>query len=361
LILKWGIFLDEWENRMKMRLIQATLTAGLLVPAYAGATTRLFYADDASSTGNDSLYTSGVTAPVSGPSGATVVRSPLPKSASNVSSPTDVGVSGNTLFYSDSTTDRIYTVPVGGPFPSVAPTPIIDFSATAATTIFSLAVNNAGTQLYYTEANTDGIWRASTNGTGNTQLLNITSITGYNTYSSNPSPRGLALNEGTSTLYFGDTITDYVYSANLNGTGGATLIDGRASFATNANVTISSIAVDSVLGKLYISEQSFDRIWSANLDGSSVTLVANLTTLGLGANFTPEDIELYNGRLYVSDSSFDGIFSIDPLSLDADRDVLTHVTGYNIKGLAVVPEPTSLGVIALGAVGLLARRRKRSA
>jgi hypothetical protein len=49
----------------------------------------------------------------------------------------------------------------------------------------------------------------------------------------------------------------------------------------------------------------------------------------------------------------------DDLGLDFSNDNDSNLTGYTFTAIAIVPEPMSLGLLAIGGVGLIARRNRR--
>ena len=49
----------------------------------------------------------------------------------------------------------------------------------------------------------------------------------------------------------------------------------------------------------------------------------------------------------------------DHLGLDVSTANDSNLVGYTFNAIAVVPEPMSLGLLAIGGVGLMARRTRR--
>lgn len=89
-------------------------------------------------------------------------------------------------------------------------------------------------------------------------------------------------------------------------------------------------------------------------DGNAITLTVPLALLGLepGETFT---FDVYTSGGGGGDSAIDA--SSNPNRAASDWSV-AYASGDNISTYQVVPEPAALGVLALGGLALLARRRK---
>lgn len=142
--------------------------------------------------------------------------------------------------------------------------------------------------------------------------------------------RGIAVDRGLGKIYYSSTSTDQLFRANLDGTGTEVLVDapsGRAitieidaaddriywlsgftvwrAFRDGTGVesvissdpdfgSITGLALDTVNGRLYLTGQTGDQIWSANLDGSDLQPI-----IDTGINSPVEiDVDPIGGRVY---------------------------------------------------------------
>ena len=148
----------------------------------------------------------------------------------------------------------------------------------------SVVVDMAGDKVYWAEQtgnNRGRIRRANLNGTNVQLIRDLTSV-----------PQGLALDTTNGKLYLTNA-QGRVQQMNLNGSG----------FQPNLIVNLASprgIAVDAVGGKVYWTEQTSDRsgrIRRANLNGTNVQLIRDLTSVPQGLA-----LDTTNGKLYLTNS-----------------------------------------------------------
>lgn len=101
---------------------------------------------------------------------------------------------------------------------------------------------------------------------------------------------------------------------------------------------------------MYFSDSNVGKIWRSNLDGTNIEdLVTGLTS--------PWELVLdlqMDNKIYWTDWTGGTISRAD---LDGSN-VETVITGLSgPRGIAVIPEPATLGLLLLGGVALLRRRR----
>ena len=105
------------------------------------------------------------------------------------------------------------------------------------------------------------------------------------------------------------------------------------------------------LALMYFQEQSNDVLWTANLDGSDRTQL-----LELSSNPWDIDIDVAAGKMYWTES-----YSVWRANLDGtDKERLGYGGASGLKGIAVVPEPSTVLLLSLGAAVTLNRHRLKS-
>ena len=182
----------------------------------------------------------------------------------------------------------------------------------------SIAVDRANGKIYWTEQTgrqTGRIQRANLDGTNIEMVRNLTS-----------SPQGLALDTANQKLYLTNA-WGKVQRMNLDGTG----------FKPNLIVNLDApqdVAVDAAAGKIYWTEQTSPRtglIRRANLDGTNIEGVRNLTSVAQGLA-----LDTANQKLYITNASD----KVQRMNLDG--------TGFKPNFIANLDAPTGVAVDAAG-------------
>ena len=171
----------------------------------------------------------------------------------------------------------------------------------------SLTIDVANDTLYWTEktSNTTGkIRRANLDGTNVQLLRDLTSV-----------PLDMTLDAANGKLYLTNS-WGKVQRLNLDGSG------FQPNLVTGLD-TPTGIAVDVAGRKLYWTEKTSNttgKIWRANLDGTNVALVRNLTSVPLDMT-----LDAANGKLYLTNSSG----NVQRLNLDGSGFQPNFITGLD--------------------------------
>lgn len=249
-------------------------------------------------------------------------------------------------------------------------------------------VDLANGKIYYGNGS-DGIWQADLDGSNRTQIVTVPGISAH----------GVAVDANAGKVYWTNaTNPGYVASANLDGTDVQTL-------AEIPNGQGLGIELDPAGGKVYWSTifTGNDGVWSANLDGSDPTVIttdatssiddialdlangniywsnfedirmtnldgsAGTTIVADGFTWIPSiDVDPVGGHLYYSGTGSDFTGRIGRMNFDGSGHSVLYsgstdvgIIPYGISVPRVIPEPATLTLLLLGAVGL--RRRRKNA
>ena len=182
-------------------------------------------------------------------------------------------------------------------------------------------------QLYVMDQLNKTLWAMNLDGSARSAVLTFPL---YNPYD-------ITLDAAARKMYW--TESDTVMSANLDGT------DQQAVWQPGPS-GFKGIAEDASTGKLYVMDQLNKTLWAMNLDGSARSAVLTFPL------YNPWDIALdaAAGKMYwtVSDT-------VMSANLDGtDQQAVWQPGPSGFKGVAIIPEPTTLHLMALAASILIA-------
>lgn len=239
----------------------------------------------------------------------------------------------------------------------------------------------AGT-IYWTEHNSQWIHRANLDGSDTVEVLQT-----------DHTPVGLALDVGRGKMYWGENWVDG--DGVLRGSMNRANLDGSGVEQFISDIVPLHIALDLSADQIYWTDrkdQPDNVIARANLDGSGVETLVGTTSRGRGLA-----LDVSAGKMYWT-AYADGVFRCDldggivehlvdqvntvgALALDMDRDRLLVAAEFptnpsifqsNLDGtdweaitpdagfvtaIVIVPEATTVSLLALGAIGVMKRRR----
>lgn len=248
---------------------------------------------------------------------------------------------GGRVFWSDiiSPNYGVYTAGLNGANPQLI------YNAPAA--VFGAAYHANSNQLFV--ATRSQIMRMNSDGSNAAAI-----VTGLSNADS------LAIDHATGKIYWTEQAANRIARANLDGTSVETVVNTTYAGST----TERGIALDGQ-GGLYWLDAATDGLYKANLasfSGTPLTATQILNLQGvIGGNSSPNGLASDGASLYWSDgaSGHRGIYRTDFDGLNAGQLVSTQPTNGSPMGLAVaaVPEPTSLALTALAAIGVWRFRR----
>jgi hypothetical protein len=215
-----------------------------------------------------------------------------------------------------------------------AKTPVCTVSSNAGTT-GGLAYDRINDIMYLTSTSNDSLFRL------NTTTCAATLIGPYG----NPSlvMHGLEYDISTGGLYGGSDGNLY----EINKLTGAASLIGASGLTSFLN-----LGYNSNTDVMYATSSSTDSSYTINRNTGAVTLLGPLLT-----STNPHGLayDWNNDIMFMVDSSTDNLNRLDMVNGDAE--VIGSTGTGNLLGLAYVPEPGTLALLAMGSLSLLRRRR----
>lgn len=167
-------------------------------------------------------------------------------------------------------------------------------------------------RIYWADSDSQVIQSANLDGTGLTTLVSGLSR-----------PHGVAVDRAGGKIYWTDYGTDKVQRADLDGQNVEDLV-------TTNLATPVDIELDAENGMMYWLDQGPDLIWRANLDGSDAEVVLDVPGAGL-QSVSRLELDLPRGKMYWTDIEQD---TVTRANLDGSELETIHAVS-NVGGLAL--------------------------
>jgi DNA-binding beta-propeller fold protein YncE len=251
-----------------------------------------------------------------------------------------------------------------------------------------LALDMLGEKVYWADSGTDMIYRANLDGSSPEELLHVQPITDEDV-----TLRGLALDLHAGKMYWADH-TDYGHTGLIRKAN----LDGSAVEVVVQTSWPDDLALDIAGGRMYWNDFANNRIRRCNLDGTGLETIISPTYSPYGLALNVRDGKIYyndksldTGKRRIMRADLDGS-NIEPLITDGlnlvrgmaldlpnnkmywgdfgdDKLSCANLDGSQIEELvtsglqtptriALTPEPATLGMLALGGLAMLRRRRR---
>jgi hypothetical protein len=203
---------------------------------------------------------------------------------------------------------------------------------------YSMAADPAHGSIYYGRTGSDttrGVYRMGMDGSNPHRVASVPT----------QCPYGISVDSTGGKIYFNYGL-DTIRQTNLDGTGPVDIVTGQD--------YVYDIDIDVARGLVYWIDASTE-IWRAPIDGSSPPeeiLAASAGKQPLTLALSPDGDRVYFGN---------GSYSHEVWRMNANGSGLEYVTyAYKPVAIDVVPEPTTLALLAGGCLVLLGRRPYQS-